>query len=115
MINHIVLMKFKPEVSEQAVKDLEASLDDLPNRIFEIQMYELGRDIVRSEQSYDFGLVALFANLDTLERYQNHPDHKAALQKMNNLCESIVTVDFEGTDAGSLKEQPPETLLGSLR
>lgn len=114
MINHIVLMKFKPGVSEDAIKDLEAGLDELPNRIYEIQMYELGRDVVRSRQSYDFGLVALFANLDTLQRYHNHPDLKIIVQKMNTLCENIVTVDFEGTDSGSLREQSPETGLPPL-
>jgi hypothetical protein len=33
---------------------------------------------------------------------------------MNALCENIVTVDFEGTDSGSLREQSPETGLPPL-
>ena len=115
MINHIVLMKFKPDASEEAIRKLETLLDDLPNRIFEIQMYEIGRDLIRSEQSYDYALVALFANLETLQRYQEHPEHRAAVKEMNALCENIVTVDFEGSDAGSLKEPPPENLLRPLR
>lgn len=115
MINHIVLMKFKPDVSEAAISKLETLLDDLPNRIFEIQMYEIGPDLVRSELSYDYALVALFANLETLQRYQEHPEHRAAVKEMNALCENIAIVDFEGSDAGSLKEPPPEKILRPLR
>ena len=36
------------------------------------------------------------------------------LEKIMALCESIVTVDFEGTGAGSLKESPPETEMPPL-
>lgn len=115
MINHVVLMKFKPETTEDAIADLAARLDDLPNRIFEIQMYEFGRDITRSKGSFDFALVALFANPQTLERYKNHPAHQDVLKKLNRLCESIISVDFEGTDAGSLKDKVPENMLPPIR
>jgi len=66
MINHVVLMKFKPGASQADIEDLEKSLDDLPNKIIEIHSYEFGRDLVRSDRSYDFALVSLFANLQTL-------------------------------------------------
>jgi hypothetical protein len=101
MINHVVLMKFKPDASQADIEDLEKSLDDLPNKIIEIHSYEFGRDLVRSDRSYDFALVSLFANLQTLEQYRNHPQHLMVVQKIRHLCDDIVTVDFEGSDAGS--------------
>lgn len=113
MINHIVLMKFKPGVDGDAIDDLEKSLDQLPNTIREIHMYEFGRDIVHSDRSYDFALVSLFANLEALDRYRSHPDHLNVLAKIKNLCADIIAVDFEGTDASSLKERPPSSDLGS--
>jgi len=36
MINHIVLLKFKPEVKESDIEDLEKHMDNLPNSIAEI-------------------------------------------------------------------------------
>ena len=75
MTNHIVLMKFKPEVNESDIEDLEKHMDDLPNSITEIHTYEFGRDVVRSERSYVFGLIALFTNTEALSRYQIHPNH----------------------------------------
>jgi hypothetical protein len=111
MINHVVLMKFKTDADEAAIEDLARSLDELPNTINEILMFEFGRDVVRSERSYDFALVALFANLETLDRYRTHPDHLKVLEKIKTLCEDIVAVDFEGTDASSLKEATPPSDL----
>jgi hypothetical protein len=101
MINHVVVMKFKPGVTEDAIRDLEASLEQLPNKIMEIKMYEFGRDVLRSPRSYDFAVTALFANPAALDRYQNHPEHVPVAAKLRTMCESLVTVDFYGSDAGS--------------
>jgi hypothetical protein len=95
MLHHIVLFKFKADVDEAAVKDLEDRLDALPNAIKEIQTYEFGRDIVRSERSYDFALVSGFANLEAMKRYQVHPDHQKVVDLVRGLCDDIRAVDFE--------------------
>ena len=81
MINHVVLAKFKPGVSEVDIEELERILDDLPNRITEIHTYEFGRDLIHATGSYDFAIVALFANLDTLDRYQTHPRYLPVAKK----------------------------------
>ena len=107
MINHVVFMKFKPEVGDADIEDIERSLDDLPNKITEIHTYEFGRDIVGSERSYDFALVSLFANLQTLEQYKDHPHHLKVVEKIRKLCSDIITVDFEGSDAGSTAVERP--------
>ena len=107
MINHVVFIKFKPEVDDADIEDLEKSLNDLPNKITEIHSYEFGRDLVRSDRSYDFALVSLFANLQTLEQYSNHPQHLKVVQKIRKLSSDIITVDFEGSDAGSITVERP--------
>ena len=114
MINHVVLLKFKPDVSDDAIDDLEKSLNDLPNKIVEIQTYEFGRDRVHSEKSYDFALVSLFANLEAVKRYQEHPAHLKVLQKITTLTENILVVDFEGTDAGNIEKDEEGALLSCL-
>ncbi|MGD9079246.1 MAG: Dabb family protein [Desulfobacterales bacterium] len=111
MINHVMLMKFKPDVNDDAIADLEKSLDDLPNKILEIQAYEFGRDRVHSEKSYDFALVSLFANLEAVKRYQEHPAHLKVLQKITRLTDNIIVVDFEGTDAGDIKKDEEGAIM----
>ncbi|PID39881.1 MAG: stress responsive alpha-beta barrel domain-containing protein [Proteobacteria bacterium] len=95
MITHVVMMKFRPEVTDNEIKELEALLAGLPNKIDEIQRYDFGRDMVGSERSYDFALVSIFANLDTLKHYQAHPDHQVVLKKLGVMCENIAAVDYE--------------------
>lgn len=95
MLKHVVFMKFKPEVGDAGIQDLEKSLGALPAAIPEIKAYEFGRDIVRSERSYDFALVSAFESLETLKRYQVHPDHVLVLNKVRDMCDSILAVDYE--------------------
>ena len=102
MIQHVVLMKFKPNTTPKDVQELENALGKLPDRITEIKAYAFGRDVVRSERSYDFALVSLIADLDALERYQKHPEHLKVGQVIRNLCENIIAVDFEYNDAAPL-------------
>ncbi|MGD8694775.1 MAG: Dabb family protein, partial [Syntrophobacterales bacterium] len=53
MLRHVVFFKFKDGVGEEEIVDLEKSLAELPPVIPEILSYEFGRDVVRSEKSYD--------------------------------------------------------------
>ena len=107
MLNHLVMMKFRSDVDPEKIEELEARLENLPKTINDIHSYEFGRDVIRSERSYDFALVGLFANEDALGRYQTHPDHVKVLDLLKTMCESVVTVDFFGVDASDLKEKPP--------
>lgn len=101
MINHVILIKFKPGVSEVDIEELEKMLDDLPKKITEIHAYEFGRDVLRSKRSYDFALAAIFANLETLNRYRKHPQRMPVAKKIQEIAENIATVDFEGYVPGS--------------
>ena len=94
MLKHVVFFKFKQGVAEAEIVDLEKSLAELPPIIPEILSYEFGRDVVRSERSYDLALVSTFKDLDSLQRYQLYPDHQVVLKKVNEPCESVLAVDF---------------------
>ena len=113
MLNHVVLIKFKNDVTDEAIQELENLLEELPNKIFEIHSYEFGRDIIHSDRSYDFALLSLFANLESLQRYKDHPDHQTVLKKILSISEDILAVDFMGTEASDFKEKTPEQDLGT--
>lgn len=95
MITHVVMMKFKPDVGTQEVDELEALLEGLPDTIDEIQSYDFGRDVLQTERSYDFALVSVFANPDTLKHYQEHPAHQVVLKKLGGMCAHIAVVDYQ--------------------
>ena len=95
MLKHIVLLKFKKETGEDKKETLLEKLEALPAKISEIKGYEMGYDIVRSPRSFDFGLIATFDDLETLKRYQSHPEHVKVLKLVLSICEDITAVDFE--------------------
>jgi hypothetical protein len=95
MIKHVVFLKFKPDITESDIADIEKGLASLPARIPEIKRYEFGRDILRSDRSYDFALISEFEDQDAIDRYQKHPYHFAVLNKIRTVCESIIAVDFQ--------------------
>lgn len=113
MLNHIVLIKFKKDVPEKDIQELENLLEDLPNNILEIHSFEFGRNIIHSQRSYDFALVSLFANTESLKRYQDHPNHQTVLKKIQSSAEKVRVVDFMGTDASHFKEKTPEQGIGT--
>ncbi len=94
MIQHMVMFKLRADVSEAAFAELEQQLADLPRQIAEIESLDFGLDVVRSERSYDFGLLAGFRDLEALKRYQEHPEHQKVLEILKTFAEQIIAVDF---------------------
>lgn len=95
MLKHVVFFKFKPEAGAADIADLEKSLRALPAVIPEIREFVVGRDVVRSERSYDLALISGFDDLAAMNSYQVHPDHQAVIAKVKALCAGVVAVDFE--------------------
>lgn len=112
MLHHIVLMKFKPDTSEADVDRLAAMLDALPETIIEIQTYEFGRDIARSERSYDFALVSGFANMEAMQRYQVHPEHQKVVAHIRAISDDIRAVDFNSSYTPPSKLVDPDPFDG---
>jgi hypothetical protein len=94
MIKHVVLVKFKPGVTEADVAELRKKLAALPGIIPEIKGWDVGQD-VRPEKTLDFGLVATFTDMAALQRYRVQPDHVAAGKYIRSLSESLQVIDFE--------------------
>ena len=55
----------------------------------------VGEDVVRSQRSYDTGLVVAFRDRAAHDAYQANPRHVTVAQFGPAGCESVVTVDFE--------------------
>jgi hypothetical protein len=95
MLKHVVFIKFNEGVTDVEISALENALGGLPAKIPEIKGFQFGRDIIRSERSYDFALVSDFENLEAMQRYQVHPDHVPVIGMVRSLSASILAVDFE--------------------
>jgi hypothetical protein len=95
MLTHIVIWKYKPEVSEEQRREHVERLRRLDGLIPEIRSFAVGRDVLRLPRSYHTGLVATFENRAGLEAYDAHPEHQAVAQLGRTISEHVASVDFE--------------------
>jgi len=96
MLKRVAVFKLKKDVPESEMAGIEKGLAGLPGAIPEIAgSFQFGRDVLHSERSYDFAVVAEFENIEAIQRYRSHPAHQEVLKKLLEHCDSIVTVDFE--------------------
>lgn len=78
MIRHIVLIRFKPDVSEAAIDAIFADLHGIQKILPGVLAMTCGRSESpeQIERGFMHGFVADFASWDALQAYQDHPDHK---------------------------------------
>lgn len=95
MIKHVVFFKFRPETSERERKEALDELRALPDKIDEIRDFEVGEEILHSARAWDAALIATFDDLEALQKYQRHDDHLPVVMRLQTLCDSIGSVDYE--------------------
>lgn len=93
-LTHIVMVKLKdptPENIDEAVEKIRS----MEGKIDVLKSLEVGRDIVRSERSYDLALIAKFEDRAGLEIYNTHPVHQPILAYLRERMSTATAVDFE--------------------
>lgn len=95
MIKHIVMWKFKDEVSEADKLEMKRQLESLKGVVPSLIDIEIGMDVVGKEASKDMVLYSEFANMGDLAAYAGHPEHVKVVEFVKPLvCERAV-VDYE--------------------
>jgi hypothetical protein len=82
VVRHIVVFKWKPDATKEAVQDLADGLAALPRQIPEILAYTFGPDLGLVDDHPDYALVADFADVDAYRRYAQHPAHRRLIDEM---------------------------------
>lgn len=98
MLTHIVIWKYREEVTQAERLQHLDSLRRLPALIPQTLSYAVGFDVLRVPRSYDAGLVATFRDRAALEVYNQHPEHVTAAFLGRSLSEHVASVDFESGD-----------------
>lgn len=94
MLIHIVCWKYKTETTAAERDQHIAMLAALPTVIECIKTFEVGRDILHLERSFDTGLVAGFKDEAGLDEYTIHPEHQKVAALGKQIAEKVVSVDF---------------------
>ncbi|MFM2390652.1 MAG: hypothetical protein RLZZ437_2207 [Pseudomonadota bacterium] len=79
MIRHIVLLRFRPDMTEAAIAGLFTELHRIEGKIPGLLAITSGKSESpeQMERGYMHGFVVDFADWAALQAYQDHPDHKA--------------------------------------
>jgi quinol monooxygenase YgiN len=94
MLQHIVLFRLKDDVDETTIAERMADFAALVDEIAEIAELEVRRDIVGRPVSAHFGLVSQFADQEALRRYQQHPAHIAAFERLKPQLDQMLVLDY---------------------
>jgi Stress responsive A/B Barrel Domain len=101
MIRHIVLIKFKPETSEDEIKTIFLELDHISSQIPGMGTVHSGRSESPEhiERGFMHGFTVDFESWNGLGAYQNHPNHQATGGKIVAAAaggiDGVLVFDFE--------------------
>ena len=96
MVEHVVLLRLKPEVPRADGDDLLSRLRGLPATVPAIQVLQCGWNFIPERaQGYDLALRVRLADREQLAAYRSHPDHLRVLSVIQERCAEILAVDFE--------------------
>lgn len=99
MIKHIVMFKLKDFAEGQSkaenVKRLKAILESLKEKIPVVRRLEVGINIGKSASASNIVLYSEFSDMQALEVYRDHPEHKKAVDFITKVCSERQAVDYE--------------------
>lgn len=94
MFTHIVLFKLKEPTTEN-LKFVEKTLLSMNGNIDELKQLEVGVDVVRSDRSFDIGIITRFDSKEDYLAYDINEYHVEEVKKViGPYMEGSKTLDF---------------------
>jgi stress responsive alpha/beta barrel protein len=94
MIRHAVLFRFKPDFPPADRQAWIDGLNRMDGNIPGLLRLTHGPDVMGSERSFDYAIVADFAAVDDVAVYNTHPLHEPLKKYSFPNSEQILSVDF---------------------
>ncbi|CAO3692512.1 unnamed protein product [Rhizopus stolonifer] len=94
-IIHIVVVKFKPEVTENVRDEVAQAARDLKKSIPQIITATAGKNFTDRGKGYEYGWVIEVGTKEELGLYANHPAHLEFLGNYKSLFEDVLAFDYE--------------------
>lgn len=95
MIEHIVLMKKKPEASDADMDRVLDALRGLKDQVPGVVALTAGANFNQRGGGFTHGLYVRFVDRNALGVYVAHPAHKAAVRLLDETTPERVVVDWE--------------------
>jgi len=97
MVKHIVLLKFKAEISEEQVTKFFDDLLEVTENIPGVDDYISGTNISSEgfNQGFTHGAVLTFGDTAARDAYLAHPEHEKFKAAALPMVDSVLVFDFE--------------------
>ncbi|MFW2489331.1 Dabb family protein [Clostridium chromiireducens] len=94
MFTHIVLFKLKEPTNEN-ISFVEKTLLSMNGNIKELKLLEVGVDVIKSDRSYDIGIITRFDKEEDYLAYDINEFHVEKVKKViGPYMEASKTLDF---------------------
>ena len=96
MILHLVLIRFRPGTEPDRIARALEGMLTMRGRIPEIRDVSWSRNLGPSADEYSHILRVILDDMDAVQRYLDHPVHKAAVaDHLSEIREARLAVDLE--------------------
>ncbi|HOO12760.1 MAG TPA: Dabb family protein [Bacillota bacterium] len=99
MVKHIVAWKLKSFAggrdSKENARIMKERIEGLKDKIKEILQIEVGINVNSSSAAYDVVLYSEFQDVESLDVYQNHPDHLEVVAFVKEVTQDRIVVDYQ--------------------
>jgi hypothetical protein len=97
VLKHVVMYKFKPEISAAQVQEVVDTFAGLPSKIDTIIGFETGTNVSEEGKSEGFThvFVVTFRDKAGLKTYLDHPAHAEYVQVVKGRREKVIVFDYE--------------------
>ena len=94
MIQHIVIVKWKPGTTDEEVLEACGRAAHLPNEIDGVERITVGRDRARSTHGFTHALIVQVSDEEALARYLDHPARRRYLaENLDPIIEERIEID----------------------
>jgi len=95
-LRHLVLFKFKENVSTDSINIVQKSFSALPSKIPEIRDFEWGIDISVEDlhQGFTHAFLVTFGGEEDRAIYLPHPDHQEFVKMLTPMLEDVLVIDY---------------------
>lgn len=96
MLRHVVLFKFKEDMSKAQIKEVTDAFAALPKKIKQIQDFEWGTDVSVENKAAGFthGFIVSFASEKARDEYLPHPAHQEFVKLVGPRLDGVLVFDF---------------------
>ena len=96
-VQHMVLLKFKADVSQQRIDEIYAMLAGMQDKIDGITHYSGGRYSSPEgfNRGFTHGFLVTFESVAARDNYLPHPDHEPVKNAILETAAEVIAFDFE--------------------